>query len=137
MDQKQNALRGYGQVKRQTASDKHIELQLFSAVTARLRAQVQNNSSRLTGPMAEAILENAKLWNVLFCDLVGPDNKLAGDLKNNLISLAEFTQSHTQRVLRGQASIDILIEINSAIIQGLKTAIKGPANISETAREVA
>lgn len=137
MDQKQNALRGYGHVKRQTASDKHIELQLFSAVTGRLRAQVKKNPTRLSGEMAEVILENAKLWNVLFCDLVGPENKLSGDLKTNLISLAEFTQSHTQRVLRGQASIDILIEINAAIIEGLRTAIKAPDNESETVREVA
>jgi len=137
MDQKQNALRGYGQVKRQTASDKHIELQLFSSVTGRLRAQAQKNLNRLDGEMAEAILANAKLWNVLFCDLVGPENKLAADLKNNLISLAEFTQSHTQRVLRGQAGIDILIEINSAVIEGLRTAIKAPLSGSEVAREVA
>lgn len=137
MDQKQNALRGYGQVKRQTASDKHIELQLFSAVTARLRAQVQNNSTRLSGEKAETLIENAKLWNLLFCDLVNSDNKLPLELKTNLISLAEFTQGHTQRVLRGEASIDILIDVNTAIIEGLKSAIQGRAKETETVREVA
>ncbi len=137
MDQKQNALRGYGQTKRQTASDKHIELQLFSSITARLRAEANKNPAKLTSELAETLVENAKLWNILFCDLVAPENKLALDLKTNLISLAEFTQSHTQRILRGEASLAILIEINTAIIEGLKTAIQGPEKESETVREVA
>jgi len=38
MSNKYTAQRGYGQVQRETASDKHIELQLFSKITARLRA---------------------------------------------------------------------------------------------------
>jgi len=137
MDQKQNALRGYGQVKRQTASDKHIELQLFSSVTARLRAQANKNSTKLNSVMAEAVLDNAKLWNILFCDLINPENKLPLDLKTNLISLAEFTQGHTQRVLRGEAGISVLIEVNMAIIEGLKTAIQSPAKVTESIKEVA
>jgi len=133
MDQKQRALRGYGKVKQETASDKHIELQLFTSITARLRAQAQKNSTQLNSVMAQALIDNAKLWNILFCDLVSQDNQLPLDLKKNLISLAEFTQEHTQRVFRGEAGMGILIEVNDSIIVGLKTALMAQKNQTNTA----
>lgn len=133
MDQKQRALRGYGKVKQETASDKHIELQLFTSITARLRAQANKNSTQLNSVMAQALIDNAKLWNILFCDLVSQDNQLPLDLKKNLISLAEFTQEHTQRVFRGEAGMGILIEVNDSIIIGLKAALMAQKNQTSTA----
>jgi len=125
MSNKYTAQRGYGQVQRETASDKHIELQLFSKITARLRAASSENE-HLTPQLAEALLENTKLWNLLFCDLVNPENQLPLELKSSLISLSKFTSAHTQRVLRGQAGPAVLIEINESIILGLKAFLKGP-----------
>lgn len=137
MDQKQNALRGYGQTKRETASDKHIELQLFTSITARLRAQVSKNSTKLNSVMAQALIDNAKLWNILFCDLVTEDNKLPLPIKKNLISLAEFTQAHTQKVLRGKAGMSILVEINDSVIIGLKASLMANKNAERNVKEVA
>ncbi len=131
MDQKQQALRGYGKVQRETASDKHIELQLFTSITARLRAQANKNTTQINSVMAQALIDNAKLWNILFCDLVSQDNKLPISLKTNLISLAEFTQAHTQKVLRGEAGMSILIEVNDSIIIGLKSALMAQKNQSQ------
>lgn len=137
MDQKQNALRGYGNTKRQTASDKHIELQLFTSITARLRAQVTKNSTKLNPVMAQALIDNAKLWNILFCDLVTEDNKLPLPIKKNLISLAEFTQHHTKRVFRGEVGMSILVEINDSVIIGLKASLMANKNASRDVKEVA
>lgn len=128
MDQRQQALRSYGKVKQETASDKHIELQLFTSITARLRAQANKNSTQLNSVMAQALIDNAKLWNILFCDLVSQENQLPLDLKKNLISLAEFTQEHTQRIFRGEVGMGILIEVNDSIIVGLKTALMAQKN---------
>lgn len=137
MDQKQNALRGYGQSQRQTASDKHIELQLFSSITARLRAQVSKESTKLNPVMAQALIDNAKLWNILFCDLVSEENSLPLPIKQNLISLAEFTQNHTKRVFRGEAGMSILVEINDSVIIGLKASLMANKNAPKTMQEVA
>ena len=137
MDQRQNALRSYGQTKRQTASDKHIELQLFTSITARLRAQVNKNSTKLNSVMAQALIDNAKLWNILFCDLVTENNKLPLPIKKNLISLAEFTQSHTQKVFRGEAGMSILVEIHDSVIIGLKSSLMANKNAERNAKEVA
>ena len=137
MGHMQNALRGYGETKRQTASDKQIELQVFTSVTSRLRAHFEKDSKQLTAELADALLMNTKLWNILFCDLVNPDNTLPQDLKTSLISLSEFTSAHTQRVLQGEADFSVLIDINDSVILGLRSAMKTsqPATPAETYAE--
>ena len=124
MSQKNNALRGYGQVKRQTASDKNIELQLFSSITARLIKEKASASEPLTPQFAQALVDNAKLWNIIFLDLTHADNKLPLSLKVSLIELSEFTQFHTQQVLRRQANAEALIDVNKNIMAGLKESMR-------------
>jgi len=85
--------------------------------------------------MAQAVLENAKLWNLLFCDLVSKNNELPMEIKNNLISLAEFTQNHTHKILRAEATADILVEINDSIILGLKSALTSQMNIEKSQKQ--
>lgn len=123
MTLQQNAVRGYGQINRQTGSDKQIELQLFSRITAKLRAQDKIYSGYLTADLAQALVENARLWNLIFIDLSNVENRLPVALKASLIELSEFTQYHTQQVLRGEAKFDVLIDINTNIINGLKQSL--------------
>lgn len=114
-----HAKHGYKTVQREMNSDKAIELKVFISVTSALS---RVDTSEIGGHvrLAEALVDNAKLWNLLFVDLVNPDNGLPLDLKINLISLAEFTQSHTLKVLGGEAGHEVLIEINQAVIKGLR-----------------
>ncbi len=121
-----SARRGYGQVKRQMSSDKHIEIELFSKITARLNTHIEpadENAPRLSPELARDLLENAKLWQILMLDVLSDANQLENTLKRSLVSLAEFTQAHTQKVFRGEGTLDVLIDINTAILKGLKTAL--------------
>jgi len=54
MNQRQQAHNRYSQVKRETASDKHIELQLFASITGKLRTLKNNDNQALTAEMAQA-----------------------------------------------------------------------------------
>lgn len=120
------AQRGYQQTVRQTASEKDVELQVFASVTSKMRAANLDNPKHLTPKMAEALILNTRLWTILFSDLVSPENQLPLELKTQLIQLSEFTQAHTQKVFRGEADIDALIEINSNIMDGLKASKMKP-----------
>ena len=133
MTSQRNAVRGYGQINRQTGSDKQIELQLFSRVTAKLRAENKVYEGVLTSELAQALVDNAKLWNLIFIDLTNVENRLPVALKSRLIELSEFTQHHTQEVLRGAADFDVLIDINTNIIDGLKQSLKPGSVISPVA----
>ena len=66
--------------------------------------------------MAEALNDNSKLWNLLFLDMTHEGNTLPMELRNGLIYLAEFTRIHSKKVLEGDATPDVLIEINKSII---------------------
>jgi len=113
------ARHGYKTVQREMNSDKAIELKVFISVTSAL-SRVDNEAIGGATQLAEALIDNAKLWNILFIDLVNPDNLLPMDLKSNLISLAEFTQAHTLKVLSGAADHQVLIDMNQSMIAGLR-----------------
>lgn len=116
------AKQGYKAMQKDTISEKAIELRVFMSVTAQLRAV--DFESKLEFPkLADAIVENLKLWKILFLDLVNPSNTLPLDLKRNLIELSDFTQKHSRKVLLREASPAVLIEINDSIIAGLRQSL--------------
>lgn len=114
---------GYKTTQREFSSDQGIELKVFQKITSALKSVDETAPGGAT-KLAEALIDNAKLWNVLFIDLVNPDNTLPHDLKTSLISLAEFSQTHTRRALLGQAEHQVLIDINEAMIAGLRERAK-------------
>ena len=52
-------------------------------------------------------------------DVASPDNDLADDLKAQLISLAIWVDKHSSKVLHGDGSVEPLIAVNRAIMEGL------------------
>ena len=63
----------------------------------------------------------ARLWSTLALDVADPDNALPAALRAQLFYLFEFTEVHSRRLLgRDGASPDILVEINTAVLRGLR-----------------
>lgn len=116
------ARQGYKTVQKEMTSDKAVELRVFMSVTAQLRAVDATDKSQFPA-LSAAILENLKLWKILFIDLVNPNNTLPLDLKTNLIQLSDFTESHSRRVLLGEATPQVLVDINSSVIAGLRQSM--------------
>ena len=70
--------------------------------------------------LLEALHENRKLWRTLAIDVADKDNALPKDLRARIFYLAEFTDHHTNAVIRKKVSAVPLLEINTAILRGLK-----------------
>ncbi|KIN74545.1 Flagellar protein [Sulfitobacter guttiformis KCTC 32187] len=70
--------------------------------------------------LIHAIHENRTLWRKLAIDLADPENLLPDDLRARLIYLSEFTEQHSRKVIAREASATALVEINTAILRGLK-----------------
>ncbi|MGJ8562377.1 MAG: flagellar biosynthesis regulator FlaF [Alphaproteobacteria bacterium] len=113
----------YKVAQREFTSTKEIELKVFAVITGNLK-KVDMNAVGAHSELADALLENAKLWNIIFIDLINPENPLPMPLKESLISLAEFTQKHTVEVLSGNATHQVLIDINTDVIKGLRDSIR-------------
>ena len=67
-----------------------------------------------------ALHENRKLWSTLAIDVAHPDNGLPQDLRARLFWLAEFTESETRRLMNNEGDVAVLIEVNAAVLQGLR-----------------
>ncbi len=72
------------------------------------------------GTLAEALLDNRRLWNIFAVEVANTENPLPQALRANLFYLFEFTNHHTSRVLSRQADVTPLIEVNTAIMRGLR-----------------
>lgn len=102
-----------------TRTQRGIEYELFARVTRRLKAAAQATKEHFPA-LAEALYENRRLWTVIAVDVASPENALPAALRARLFYLNEFTQAHSAKVLRGEASAEVLIDINTAIMRGLR-----------------
>jgi len=117
IDQAQKA---YAPAHSHLRSAKSIEYQVFSDVIGRL--QEASDSNKFSDLVA-SLYENRALWSILARDVANPDNGLPQQLRAQIFYLYEFTQLHTGKVLRGDADVDALIDINTSILRGLASSI--------------
>lgn len=99
-------------------SDRAIEAQLVGQITARLRKTTENADAAFPA-FVQALHDNRQMWIRLAADVSDSENGLTKELRAQIFYLAEFTELHTAKVLRGEATSAALIEINTAILRGL------------------
>ncbi|WP_299704918.1 flagellar biosynthesis regulator FlaF [uncultured Tateyamaria sp.] len=118
------AMRGYTEHAVSTKNGRRAEYEIIARVTQGLRDTAIKAKSDFPS-YAHALHDNQRLWTALVVDVVDKENPLPEDLKARIIYLAEFTRHHTKKVLRKKASVLPLLEINMAVLRGLK--VEGPS----------
>lgn len=111
------AQRAYAPTAAPTRSDRSIEYDVIARITARMKkAIIEDRYPKLL----EALHENQTLWRTLAVDVADSGNELPKELRARIFYLAEFTDHHTKKVIREKVSAVPLLEINMAILRGLK-----------------
>ena len=102
-----------------TKTERSTEYQIFAKVTHQLS---KASSVGINGfvDLATAVYENQRLWNILATDVADNDNGLPAALRAQIFYLAEFTEAHSRKVLAREATSKALIEINTAMMRGLR-----------------
>ena len=100
-------------------SFRSIEYDLIAQVTQRLCAAAVARESDFPG-LVRALTDNQKLWSTLASDVALPENGLPPALRARLFYLYEFTTAHSRAVLDAGASIEVLTDINTAVMRGLR-----------------
>ena len=119
MNSADTARRAYGPVGSPTRTARDAEKHVLVQATAALRsASIRPDQFPR---LAEAIQVNRMLWTRLAGDVAEPTNPLPADLRARIFYLAQFTDHHSRRVLNGDATVEALIEVNTAVIRGLGT----------------
>ncbi len=94
------------------------EYDAFAQITHRLKSASQSGNFPA---LATALHENNKLWTLLAADVSDKDNALPESLRGRIFYLYEFTTQHSRKVLRKEAAVDVLVDINTAIMRGLRS----------------
>ena len=102
-----------------TRSLRSVEYDLIAQVTQRLRA-AWDNRGRDFPSLVRALADNQQLWSTLAADVATPGNSLPAALRARLFYLYEFTNHHSRAVMDDRASVEVLIDINTAVMRGLR-----------------
>ena len=70
--------------------------------------------------LVRAVTDNVTLWSTLASDVALPGNGLPAALRARLFYLYEFTAQHSRAVLDDKASVEVLADINMAVMRGLR-----------------
>jgi flagellar biosynthesis activator protein FlaF len=114
----QQALAAYAAGPASVRSGRSTEHQVFADVTARLSSAAAAGPGAF-GRLAAALHDNRRLWTRLAADVADDGNGLPRNLRAQIFYLAEFTDHHSRRILRGEGAADALIDINLAVMRGL------------------
>ena len=109
----------YARQEAPTRSFRSIEYDLLAQVTRRLRSAWANRDTDFPG-LARALADNQQLWSTLAADVALPGNSLPAPLRARLFYLYEFTAHHSRLALDGHANVEVLADINTAVMRGLR-----------------
>jgi flagellar protein FlaF len=109
----------YAQREAPTRSLRSVEYDLLALVTRRLRTAWANRNDDFPG-LVRAVTDNQQLWSTLAADVALPGNSLPAALRARLFYLYQFTAQHSRGVLDGKANVEVLADINTAVMRGLR-----------------
>ena len=118
-----HARTGYAQATAPVRTDRGSEYAVFAKATAGLKAVDETDKAQFPA-LARAVYDNQRLWGALEDDLLIETNALPAPLKAQLLGIANFVRRHSAQVLAGRASIAALVDINTAIMRGLRGEIE-------------
>ncbi len=114
-----NARAAYGQREAPVRTARAHEYDLLARCTQKL-AMAWTRRKEDFPLLATALTENLQLWCALAVDVADKGNGLPAPLRAQLFYLYEFTAGHTRAVLDNRASVEVLVDINTAVMRGLR-----------------
>lgn len=113
------AQKAYSSATAPIRTPKGVEYEAFARITSRMSAAAKKGNDGFND-LAVALQQNSRLWTILAVDVVDDRNGLPESLRAQILSLAQFTMTHTGKILQGTESADALIDINTSIMRGLR-----------------
>ncbi|MDB5659318.1 MAG: flaF [Cypionkella sp.] len=96
-----------------------LEYDLLARITKRLTQAAAARRDNYPGLIA-ALDENLQLWSTLAADVAETRNGLPAKLRAQLFYLFEFTNLHSRAIREDKASVEVLVDINTAVMRGLR-----------------
>ena len=120
MNATNRAQSAYGPTSGATQTPRDVEYHAFARVTGALTAARDSGDFPA---LARAMYDNVRLWLTLAADAASDGNSLPPQLRAQIVSLATFSRTHAALVLRKADTPDALIDVNTAIMKGLRAPV--------------
>ncbi len=98
-----------------------VELEAFSSITRKLASSIEDSAQNYS-QFAASLHNNRKLWIHLASSVADKNNRLSKELRGGIFSLAEFVDRKTSELLKSGGDAQVLLDINSEIMRGLRGA---------------
>jgi flagellar protein FlaF len=112
------SLRAYQQAAQRAETPRDVEYRLFAQVTRAL-IDVKSTPREDIRAWIDILHWNRRVWAALADDCAQQDNALPESTRAQIISLSLFVHRTTSQVMRREAEIDVLIDLNRTMMQGL------------------
>ena len=109
------SLHNYQIAQNTTEEPRQTEYRLFAQVT---RSLMESHGAAVK-QQAKAIHWNRRLWLALQADCANEANVLPEATRAGIISLSIWVDKHSRKVLKGEAELEPLIDVNRSIMEGL------------------
>ncbi len=119
ISQSMNARAIYGSPEAPQKTPRAIEYDLLARITQQLSSAWATRTQNYPALMT-ALDDNLRLWTTLAADVAEPTNGLPAPLRAQLFYLYEFAAQHSRAVREKDASVEVLIDINTAVMRGLR-----------------
>jgi flagellar biosynthesis activator protein FlaF len=114
------SLNAYKQAQARIESPRAVERRLMTEITNEM---MNARSAQYRGSqLMPALHRNREVWQTFSAVCGAPGNKLPAAVRAGVISLSLWVDRYTSDVVAGRESIDDLIDVNLAIIEGLGTS---------------
>ncbi len=110
----------YGATARTIKTPRDIEYDLLARITGQMQKAIADTGPARFPSLAAAMHENRRLWSAFAVDLADAGNGFPQQLRARLFYLAQFVMQHTDKVLSGSAKAEVLVDINLAVMRGLR-----------------
>ena len=113
------SLQAYQTTQKAIENPRDAEYRIFGLVTHKLVEVSAGESNHKE--LIDAIGDNRKLWSALAMDCASEGNGLTDALRAQIISLSIWVSKYSSDVMQRKAPMDPLIDVNRAIMEGLKS----------------
>jgi flagellar protein FlaF len=96
-----------------------VEYEILARATRQLLSASERREKDFP-KLVSALHYNEMVWRTLAADVADDANALPTALRASLLSLYEFVQTHSAKVLRDKSGTDVLVDINTAVLRGLR-----------------
>lgn len=105
---------------------RQIEVSIMEMASSKLRGQLSEDGELAwSRGLDEALKFNQKMWDIFSADWMSEESKLPQELRQNLLSIGIFVKKKTFTTMASpdRASLELLIQLNENILEGLKSGL--------------